>query len=501
MGMFFKSIIKDVTSAPLNLWMRMTVGGIVAAIILTGCSTNPATGESQFAALMSPQQENSVGAEENKNILRQFGGTVKDSNLQNYVTSIGQRLAQNTERPDVHYQFFVLDSPVVNAFSLPGGYVYVTRGVMALANTESQLAAVLAHEIGHVTARHAAERYSHGIVTSLGATVLGAAVGSGAATEVANLGSDLYITSYSRKQENQADELGIRYLHRAGYDPNAMAQFLASLEQSSQVEAQETGHANTGYSYFSTHPQTADRVAHATTLAAAYPPNAKTIGKETYLKAINGLMYGDSRDQGFARGTTFWHPQMGFTFTAPDGYLIANNPDEVIVRNASGNIVGLFDTAKNSKSEDPMTYLTHLWMKGEPLTGTDNIAIHGKPAAIAQFSGLINKQPVTVHLVVIQWTPTLVFRFQIATPPDADPATRESLKRFTGSLRSITPEEMQSIRPYHLSLVTAKAGDTVTSLANQSALKAFAEQRFRALNGMTPSENVTVGQMYKLVVE
>ncbi|MDB5492444.1 MAG: peptidase family protein [Micavibrio sp.] len=500
MYVFFKTINSAVIPA---LARKAFMGGSVCAMLfaLGGCSTNPATGESQFTALMSPSQENSVGAEENQNILKEYGGTVKDQALESYITGVGQRLVKNTERPDVQYKFIVLDSPVVNAFALPGGYVYVTRGVVALANSEAQLAAVLAHEIGHVTARHAAERYSHGVMTSLGASVIGAAVGSSAAAQVASLGSNLYISSYSRSQESQADDLGVRYLYKAGYDPNAMAQFLNNLARSSTLEAEMSGGKNAGFSYFSTHPQTDGRAAQAQTQAASYPANAKETRRDNYLHAIDGMLYGDSNDQGFVRGASFWHPQMGFTFTAPEGFVIVNTPQQVIVRSITGNVVGIFDGAPNPKGEDPMTFMTNIWMQGEKLTNTDNTAIHGKPAAVGQFEGTINQRPVTVHLATVQWAKDKIFRFQVATPPNADAAILDAVKRLILSLRPITPEEMQAISPYHVRLVQAGAEDSVATLAARSSPAEYKEQIFRALNGLAENENVTTGQLYKFVGE
>jgi predicted Zn-dependent protease len=473
----------------------------ITAGFVAGCSTNPATGENQFAALMSPSQESSVGTEENQNILREYGGIIKDQALENYVSGIGQRLVKNTERPEVQYKFVVLDSPVVNAFALPGGYVYTTRGVVALANSEAQLAAVIAHEIGHVTARHAAERYSHGVMTSLGASVVGAAVGSNTAAQVANLGSNLYISSYSRKQESQADELGIRYLYKAGYDPKAMAEFLTNLARSSKLEAEQGGNKNAGFSYFSTHPQTDDRATQAQALAATYPANAKDVGRDAYLHAIDGMLYGDSNDQGFVRGSTFWHPQMGFTFTAPEGFVIINTPQQVIVRSNTGSVIAIFDAAADPKGEDPMTYMTNIWMQGEKLMNTNNIAINGKPAAVGQFEGVINKRNATVHLTVVQWSRDKVYRFQTATPPNADAATLDAVKRLTTSLRPISEKEMQAIRPYHVRLVTAKAGDSVASLSARSVLDKYQEQTFRALNGLSETEDAVAGQSYKIIRE
>lgn len=468
---------------------------------LGACSTNPATGERQFAALMSPGQEASIGAQEHQKIIQQFGGLVEDSRLQNYVNGVGERVARDTERSDVQYQFFLLDSPVVNAFALPGGYVYVTRGLMAVANTEAQLAGVLAHEIGHVTARHSAERYSHGVAASLGAALLSAALGSNTAAQAANIGSQLYLSSYSRGQENQADELGIRYLHRAGYDTDAMAQFLESLGRYSAFENQEAGRQDNSASYFSTHPQTQDRVNLARAIASGYEANTRETGEQTYLKMIDGLTFGDSPAQGFVRGQNFYHPEMGFAFTVPSGFTLANTSEQVIAKDAKSGTVILFDAVPNAQGVDAATYLQRVWLTGSQAPAVESITIGGKPAATASMNATIDGRPVQLRLVAVQWNANTFFRFQMAIPSTANAALIEELKRTTYSLRAMTPQERRDIRPYRLKLVTAKAGDSVTSLSQSQPYPSLKEQRFRAINGLAATENITPGKIYKLIVE
>jgi predicted Zn-dependent protease len=475
---------------------------LIAAMVpaIAGCGINPATGERQFAALMSPQQEAAVGAQEHQRIMQQFGGAIKDAALQDYVSMVGQRVARDTERPDVQYTFHVLDTPVVNAFALPGGYVYVTRGLLALANSEAQLASVLAHEIGHITARHSAERYSHGVVTSLGAAVLSAALDSKGAAQALNTGSDLYITSYSRKQESQADELGIRYLDRAGYNPLAMSEFLTGLGRYSAFESQEKGQQIQQASYFSTHPQTETRASEAAAIAASYPAHRAEAGGD-YLSRINGMVFGDSAEQGLIRGPVFWHPAMGFTFTVPDGYAIANNPAEVVAKDKASGTVILFDSIRNAQAIDPAVYLSQIWMKGEPVNDLKAIDVNGKRAATASFSGKLNQQAVTVFLAAIEWSPGRIFRFQAAMAPDAPEEILDGLKRTIRSLRPMSAEEQQRIHPYRISLVTAKTGDTVVSLSAGQPYPSLREQRFRALNNMAASDNVVPGHVYKTIVD
>lgn len=481
------------------IFKLLVILGLAGA--LASCSTNPATGERQFAALMPPGQEASVGAQEHEKIIQQFGGLVSDSRLQNYVSGVGARVAKDTERPEVEYKFFLLDSPVVNAFALPGGYVYVTRGLLAVANSEAQLAGVLAHEIGHVTARHSAERYSHGVAASLGAALLSAALGSNTAAQAATIGSQLYLSSYSRSQESQADELGIRYLHRAGYDPDAMAQFLESLDRYSAFENQEAGRQDTSASYFSTHPQTKDRVNLARAVASGYAPNAKEEGDQAYLKMVDGLIFGDSPAQGFVRGQSFYHPEMGFTFTVPAGFTLANTSEQVIAKDAASGSVILFDAAQNAQGADPATYLTKIWMSGSNVPAAESITVNNKRAATASVNASVNGQPVQLRLVAVEWRPDTIFRFQMAIPTAATSALVEDLKRTTYSLRPMSMQEVESVHPYRLKLVTAKAGDNVISLSASQPYPSLKEQRFRALNGLAATQNVIPGRTYKTIVE
>ncbi len=470
---------------------------ILPAIWLEGCSTNPATGEQQFAALMSPAQENSVGSEEHPNIMAEYG-EVKDQALVNYVRQVGAKVTKVTERPDVQYKFFVLDSPVVNAFALPGGYIYVSRGLLALANNEAELAAVLAHETGHITGRHSAERYSTGVVTSLGANILSAVIDSGGVTQALGLGSDLYLKSYSRGQENEADSLGLRYMTQAGYDPAAMTSFLYSLQQSSALDARLEGRASSEVSYFSTHPATSDRVAKTQAEASQFGRGGNT-GREAYLQAINGMSFGDSPAQGFVRGSDFIHPGMGFAFSVPSGFTIANQPSQVVASSAQSGAVVVFDMAPRSGGQGASAYMANEWLKGKNTDGLEGISINGMNAATAGFEGQVNGRPMNIRLVAIEFAPDRFARFLIGIPANASSGLVEDLKRTTYSFRSLSASDRNAARPHRIKIVTAQGGDTAQSLAARFALKDDALGRFQVLNGMQPGENVTPGRSYKIV--
>ena len=477
------------------------LGTVIVITTLAGCSTNPATGERQFTALMSPTQENQVGAQENAKVLKIYGEPENSQNLQAYVNQVGQAVARDTERPDVQYRFTLLDSPMVNAFALPGGYVYVTRGLMALANSESELAGVIAHEIAHVTGRHSAERYSQGVLTSLGALAISAALDSSAAAQALGVGSELYMTSYSRQQEHQADDLGIRYLHKSGYDTFAMASFLESLDRESSLKAGEKGQTQAGTNYFATHPKTADRVNQALAIAGAYPANEKVTKRNEYLRLLDGMIYGDSEKQGFVRGQAFWHPQMGFTFTVPSGFTISNQPAQVVATSKATGAVIILDSVGNPKGLDPLTFMNQVWLPGKPATGVEKIDINGKSAVTASLAGTVQGQPVTIRLIAIQWAPNTMFRFQMAIPNNAGGGLIEDLKRTTYSLRNMTAQEKQSIQPLKIKIVTAGGSDTVASLGSRMAVENNREEHFRVLNGLKNNDQVQAGQLYKVVVE
>ncbi|MBT7526479.1 MAG: M48 family metalloprotease, partial [Rhodospirillales bacterium] len=221
---------------------RIAYGAILTlafGLILTsvqGCSTNPATGNKMFSVL-SEKEEISLGQTEHPKLVKSFGGIVPDPALEKYVSSVGQLLARTSELPNLKFTFTLLNSSVVNAFALPGGYVYISRGLLAIANSEAELAGVLAHEIGHITARHTAQRYSQGVFTNLGVNVIGILTGSRGLAQLVGTGAGLYLRSYSRTHEFEADTLGIRYLKRAGFKPEAMSSFLKSLRAHSKLSA------------------------------------------------------------------------------------------------------------------------------------------------------------------------------------------------------------------------------------------------------------------------
>ena len=430
---------------------------------LPGCSTNPATGAQQFTGLMSPAKEAEVGAKEHQKIIARYG-LYDSSALQVYIEQIGQRVTAKTERPEVTYSFHLLDTPMVNAFAVPGGYIYVTRGLLALANNEAQLAGVLGHEAGHITARHSAERYSHAVVTSVGGSILSLLLDSGLANQALGLGSDLYLKGYSRTQEHEADSLGARYMAQGGYDPAEISAFLKALKGHSELIMQQTG-AKQGPIYFSTHPDTDERVARTAQQAADIAQTGGRVGRADYLKAINGLTYGDSAKQGFARGRDFYHPQIGFTFTVPDGYRFINQSDKVIAKDKDSQALLIFDMASSKGALSAREYLQGTWLQGKSLQGLEDINVDGMRATTAHYKGKINGTAMTIRVLAAEWSPGRFARFQMALPDGLSTAQKDALDTASQSLRRLSAAEKQSIKPDRITVVTAKAGDTVSSLS------------------------------------
>ncbi len=467
---------------------------------LSGCSTNPATGESQFTAFMPAEQESQIGAQEHKNIIKEYG-LYKHETLQKYVREVGAKVAQKTERPDVSYQFYLLDSPIVNAFALPGGYVYLSRGLVALANSESEMASVLAHEVGHITARHSAERYSQGVVTAIGSSVLSAAIGSDGISTALGLGSNLYMSSYSRGQENQADSLGIRYLNRSGYDTAAMSSFLANLRADTALEAKIDGKPSSdATNYFATHPATSERVSKTKGEARDYIQGG-AVGRDAYLRLIDGITYGDSASQGFARGNTFYHPEIGFMFSVPKGFEIINQPDNVIASDKSTGALMVFDLHGNKNALDPVRFMRENWIKKKKSVQIDAIKINGMRAATSVVEGTYNGKAAHIRFIAVQWTKTQVARFQIITPQWYGAKPMEELKRASYSFKRMSASDKRKVKPYRIRVVTAKTGDTVSSLSQRMVYDDYREDRFRVLNGLSAKDGIVSGGLYKIVVQ
>ena len=486
--------------ASVSLWISLLL--VIALPGMAGCTTNPATGESSFTGLMSESDEVRIGRESHPQVLAQFGGAYEDAELQHYIDSLGQLLARASDRPNLQYTFTVLDSPIVNAFATPGGYVYVTRGLLALANSEAEVAGVLAHEIGHVAARHAAERQSQAVLASIPGILTGAVTGSDTLAQAANSGAAAHLQSYSRDQEYQADLLGVRYLSRTHYDPLGMASFLTQLQANDKLEAAVMGRPEMAdqFSIMSTHPRTADRIQRAIQEAGGTPIAQPIVERDLYLSKIDGLRYGDEPEQGFIRDRQFLHPILRFAFTVPTGFHMLNISDAVIAQRADGAAL-LFSSTRQAVSGSMIDYLTNEWAPRLSMADAETIDVNGLEAATGSGQLEMKSGVRDVRLVAIRFDADTVSRFIFLTKPEQTAALERDWRETTDSFRRLSPAEAARLHPQSIRVVTVRAGDSVAKLAARMPFPDFREERFRVLNGLAPADRLTPGQHVKIIVE
>ena len=471
----------------------------VAAAALPGCSVNPATGERSFTAFMSPDQERRVGKQQDPKIREQLGGRYEDDPLHAYVNRVGQALASNAELPGLKFTFTVLNAPDVNAFALPGGYIYVTRGLVALADTEAQLAGVLAHEIGHVTARHAAQRYSWASVARFGGLVL-RATDAGQFGKAFNLGGQVFLSSYSRDQEFEADTLGIRYLSRAGYDPKGVPRFLAKLRQHAKLTAERTGTRQDPdrFQLLGTHPRTIDRVDRAMSAALVTPDQGGRIGREAYLRRIDGLMHGPDPAKGEIRGRTFIQPIRGYRFSAPQGFKMRLANDRLLIQ-GPGQVQASVDEAPITSGLSLRHYLTRAWAPRTRLSGIEPLTINGLPAATAAANVKTARGPAVLRLIAVRLEARRVLRFSIVLPLDAPASIPVALRRMTYSLEAIPPVSADKLPAPRITIHRTRPGETTTTLARMMPRSPNRDREFRVLNGLERGDEPSAGTLVKLI--
>jgi len=485
--------------------IRSLLAGLALAATLpfaAGCTTNPATGQSNFTPFMTPSQEVSIGRQEHPKVLAEFGVYDEKPELNAYVAEIAFRLHAASEMANQPFTFTVLDSDMTNAFAIPGGFVYVTRGLMALANNEAELAGVIGHEIGHVTGRHSAQRSTQQIFAGLGAAAVGVALGNQAASQVANMGAMAWIQGYSRSQELEADQLGIRYLARAGYDPLAMATFLQQLSRDTALSRKlmfQEGEATPADSWFSSHPRTEDRVQAAAQSARATVTNPR-IGRDDYLRRIDGMIYGDSPEQGYVRGRTFAHPTLRLAFDVPQGFRMINGNSQVIAINEQGAQIA-FDADQAPQGMAMTDYIVNRWLEGRQPQGLERIDVNGMEGATGNLRIDGQRGPVDIRFVAVRWDGQTVYRFLFVTPASITASYSEPFRATTYSLRRLSNAEVAALRPLRLRVVEVRAGDTIETLSRRMAFDDLRRERFMVLNGIDHEGQLQPVMLVKIVVD
>jgi predicted Zn-dependent protease len=493
-------------------WRQLVLLTAALGAVVSGCgttATSPATGRT-FSTPISEQQEAQLGREEHPKILEEFGGEYKEKpELTTYVSSIGQFIAATSERKDVKYTFTVLNTPDVNAFAVPGGYIYTTRGLIALANNEAELASVLGHETGHITARHTAERAGQAQQTQigvLGAVLLGAVLGGQTGADLAGGLASQYgqmrLASYSQEQEFEADSLGVRYMKRATYDPQASASFLAALRAQTQLEAQLAGkdpNVVDDTNMMATHPRTIDRVQRAIQEAGGTQPGAM-LERDIYLQKIDGMIFGDDPAQGVIAGGKFVHPPLRFAFEVPGGYKLVNLPTVVAIKGPKGTL-GNLTLASPQPSGSLVAAMRNYDPKGNIVfNNIETITINGMEAATGVTRVNTRSGSANYRAVLIRHPSGKVYEFVFLSLADLGARYDRDFQKIAFSFRQIDANEAQQYnRAQRIRIVTVKAGDTVQSLSSRMAVADGKEGWFRVLNGLTNGQQVQPGQKVKIV--
>lgn len=463
------------------------------AVVVGSCTTDYVTGKKTFS-LVGESQEIAMGKEADPQIVAEYG-LYNDPALAGYVVGIGQALAAKSQRPDLAYTFRVLDSPVVNAFALPGGYVYVTRGILAHFNSEAQLAGVLGHEIGHVVARHGAEQMSRQQLAGLG-------LGLGAVfsetireyAEIAGFGLQLMFLKFSRSQESESDMLGVEYSTKLGYDANEMAAFFGTLARMGEKSGGSLP------SFMSTHPDPGDREVRVQQLSEEWSKkvNVQPAGRDRYeyLKRLEGMVHGDDPRQGYVEGEVFYHPALRFQFPIPKGWQLVNSPSTVIMASPDKKAVMQLRLAEGDspeKAADSFVAKNEVAVQNRRST-----TIHGLPAVIVTSTGESEGMQIGIRSCFVK-KETNVFALHGYAEASGFAGYTAAFTGVTDGFQEVKDPKMLDKKPQRIHVKRApKSGDLATVLQALGAKRESFEDT-AILNGLQLADSVEKGYWLKVV--
>jgi predicted Zn-dependent protease len=490
----------------MNWKMSLGCTGAALAVIVTA----PAViGQQRAIRTVSSisQQDKASGAKQHPELLKEFGGTYAGPQAK-YVEGVGRRIAVQSGLSNAQGDFTVtlLNSPVNNAFAIPGGYIYVTRQLMALMNDEAELAGVLGHEVGHVAAQHGQRRQQAAQRNAIGGALLGALAGAllgdsgfaGLVQKGIGTGSQLLTLKFSRSQEYEADDLGIRYLASGGYDPRALSDMLASLAAQSDLDSQVAGNARSMPEWASTHPDPASRVDRAAQAAEATRVTSTVRNRDAFLNALNGVLYGDDPRQGVIDGSRFRHPDLRLSFTAPSGFGMENGTDAVSITGSGGQ--AQFGAAPYSGNL--AAYINSVFARlgggngGVPAGEVSRTTVNGIPAAWRTVRASTQSSQVDATVFAYEFGGGKAYHFLLLTPAG------QGIGPFAPMVQSVqhlSAQDAAAIRPRRVQVLTVKSGDTVQSLARRMAYADYPLERFLTINALSANATLRPGQRVKIV--
>lgn len=465
---------------------------LLTALASSGCATNPVSGKQDFV-MMSESQEIALGRSSDVEVRKQYK-VYASTALQSYVNRVGQEVAKHSHRPNLNYHFTVLDSPEINAFALPGGYVYITRGILAYLNSEAEMAAVLGHEIGHVTARHGVRQQSAAQATNLSlsiASIFVPELNTQLGHDLSNLFGGALLSGYGRDHELEADRLGAQYLARTEYDPQAMIRVVGVLKNQELFDAEiakkEGREPRRYHGTFATHPDNDTRlqqvVGEASHLSVANPHE----NKNEFLTQTDALAFGDSIEEGVVRDNKFVHRDLGIALTFPAEWSVKNTPTQLAALSPKN------DAAIQLKIDDGQTgnvteYTRRLLGSGATI---DSLEVEMMHAAIGSNNNAL--------LGAIYYDRKAFLIQCNAKTPELINTYRETMQATIRSFHILSADEKKAIKPFTLKLITAKKDDTYAKLAQRSPLGKGAESYLRLINAQYPQGEPTAGQPIKVI--
>jgi predicted Zn-dependent protease len=472
--------------------VKKCVGLFALFFFIASCAINPVTGKRELS-LISEQDEIALGQQTDGQIQSQFG-IYDDASIESYVRTVGASLVSGTHRPNLPYKFAVLDSPVVNAFAVPGGYIYVTRGILALMNSEAELAAVLGHELGHVNARHSVRRMSEMQLAQLGLAV-GSAVSEKFArlSGIAGIGMQLLFLKFSRSDEREADALGIAYSRSAGYDPGGIIPFFGALEKMGDLSG---GQSLPGF--LSTHPLTSERIQNAKNMME---PGDTSLAKrpETYLKNIDNMVFGEDPRQGFVESGVFYHPLMRFQFSVPSGWKLQNMATQVTLISQDGNGAMLFQAERSQENLRDFARRKAASFKDGQLQGERSISVNGLSGYEHSFTiPQAENQTLGLRQSFIR-KGDMVYTFSALSAAQNFSQYANTFQGISRSFRQLTDQSKLNRLPKRVDLVQANGSRTLQDIFKRAGMPEKSWPNFAIMNGLDVKSVPPRGRWIKIV--
>lgn len=482
--------------------MRSAFSGALM-LALAGCQTlgddssafRPSSNPVTIDTVTRGDRLASMAREQHPRILATYGGEYSDPKLERMLARIVGTLTLDPENPTQTYRITILNSPNINAFALPGGYLYVTRGLLALANDSAEVAAVLAHEMAHVTANHGVQRQQKEAEEVLTSQVVSDVLNSSSGdTKAASVRGKLRMAQFSRNQELEADAIGIRAMARAGYDPFAAARFLQAMAAYSNSRS-VTGAGDKTLDFLSSHPSTPQRIELALRHARQHAaPNAGNRDRDNFLNGIDGMLFGDTPQEGYVRDRTFLHPKLGVSFSVPEGFVIDNSAAAVTAA-GPGDVAVRFDGVSIDQRVPLVDYVRSGWVAGLDRTSIRPRMINGNEAVSARARADGWQFDVTVVRAGSQ-----VYRLLTAVPA-ASTSLDAIANEVTNSFKLLTPADRANLKPLRIRIVTVRPGETVATLAGRMEGVERKQEMFRLINALGPGATISAGSKVKIITD